>query len=385
MHPSNIDPIRMAALAAIVAVGGACAGPAAVERTEAASVPTYRGNSARTGEMAGPGPAGKHPTIAWEFEADGAFSNSPVVADGTVFAASGEGRIHALDLATGGERWVAETGAPVSATPLLALGLVIVGDEEGTVRALDAMDGKTVWTAAVDGPVTGSPASVADDLIVATTGTHAYRLEAATGTQVWSTDVRGATTRSVTVDDDTGYLGLGSELVAIRLTDGGARWRTTIATTGNVGTPTIAGDLVYVSTGIGGEPEDAGIAAIDAATGDVRWTYASPELTVLYTPAVVDGRAYVLGHDRRVVAMDAATGEELWTTSFDNELEALPSIVGDTIYVVGNDGPATALDAATGAQVWSVEIDGIPFAPAVADGYLLVGTDLGHLYAISGA
>jgi glucose dehydrogenase len=93
----------------------------------------------------------------------------------------------------------------------------------------------------------------------------------------------------------------------------------------------------------------------------------------------------VLGHDRRVVAMDAATGEELWTTSFDNELEALPSIVGDTIYVVGNDGPATALDAATGAQVWSVEIDGIPFAPAVADGYLLVGTDLGHLYAISGA
>ena len=83
--------------------------------------------------------------------------------------------------------------------------------------------------------------------------------------------------------------------------------------------------------------------------------------------------------------MEAATGKQLWTKDFEHDLEALPSIVGDTLYVVGNDGPAAALDAATGNERWSVDISGIPFAPAIAEGYLLIGTDIGHLYAIAGS
>jgi outer membrane protein assembly factor BamB len=377
---------RLTAITAALGIGlAACASPSPTGQASAAGVPTYRGNAARTGEMVGPGPRGEHPAVAWEFEADGPFSNSPVVENGTVFAASGEGRIHALDLKTGQEHWATDIGANVSASPLLMAGFVIVGDENGTVHALKATDGTPGWTATVDGAITGSPAAVGDDVIVATMGTHAYRLEAATGKQIWSTDVGGETTRSVTVDDDTAYLGLGGELLAIGLDDGKEHWRTTVGQSGNVGTPTIAGDLVYAATGLGGEPADAGVAAIDAATGEIRWQYASPERVVIYTPAVVDGRAYVLGHDRRVVAMEAATGKQLWTKDFEHDLEALPSIVGDTLYVVGNDGPAAALDAATGDERWSVDISGIPFAPAIAEGYLLVGTDIGHLYAIAGS
>lgn len=352
---------------------------------ELSGVPTYRGNPARTGEMAGPGPRGNHPAVAWQFEAEGPFSNSPVVAEGAVFAASGEGRVHVLDLATGAERWSVDLGSPVSASPLLVGDLVLIGDEDGVVHALKAGDGAAAWSTQLDGAITGSPAAVGGDLIVATMGTHAYRLAAATGNEVWSTDVGGATTRSVTVDDETAYLGLGDELVAIGLTDGTERWRSTISSTGNIGTPTIAAGVVYASTGIGGEPEDAGIAAIDAASGEVRWRYTSPDGAVLFTPAVVGGRAFVLGHDRQVVAMDAATGKPLWALQFDHDLEALPSIVGDTLYVVANDGPAVALDAATGEQRWSVDIQGVPFAPAIAGGYLLVGTDIGHLYAIGGS
>ncbi len=63
----------------------------------------------------------------------------------------------------------------------------------------------------------------------------------------------------------------------------------------------------------------------------------------------------------------------------------LPSIVGDTVYVIANDGPAAAVDVATGDIRWSVPIQGVPFAPAIAGGYLLVGTNVGHLYAIGGS
>ena len=65
-------------------------------------------------------------------------------------------------------------------------------------------------------------------------------------------------------------------------------------------------------------------------------------------------------------------------------VEALPAIVGDVLYLVGNDGPATAIDTATGKALWTVPVKGVPYAPAVVDGYLLVGTDIGNLYAIGG-
>ena len=43
-----------------------------------------------------------------------------------------------------------------------------------------------------------------------------------------------------------------------------------------------------------------------------------------------------------------------------------------------------AVDGAARATQWSVPIKGIPFGPAVVDGYLVVGTDIGVLYAIAG-
>lgn len=379
----RITTIRHAALAASVAVALTACATQALD-AGAAAVPTYRGNAARTGEMAGPGP-GASPAIKWQFDAGGPFANSPVVGDNVVFAASGEGTVHALDLATGAQRWSASVGATVSASPLLVNSLVIVPDEDGKVHALSATDGSPAWTATTDGAITGSPAAVGDDIITATRGTHAYRIDTAKGDVVWSADLGSATTRSVTVDDDTAYLGLEGDIVAIALADGTERWRATIARSGSVGTPTIVGDLVYAATGIDGEPADAGVAAIDAATGAIRWRYASPSQAQIYTPAVVGGRAFVLGHDGLLAALDAQTGKGLWTRDFAGDLEALPSIVGDTVYVVGNDGPAAAVDAATGDVRWSVPVQGVPFAPAVAGGYLLVGTNVGHLYAIGGS
>jgi outer membrane protein assembly factor BamB len=227
---------------------------------------------------------------------------------------------------------------------------------------------------------------VGDDIVVATGGRHAYRLHTSNGQIVWSVDVGAATTRSVAADTTTAYLGVGGDIVAVSLADGTVRWRTAVARGGNVGTPTVAGDLVYAATGIdSGDSADAGVSAVDADTGAVRWQYTSPDKSTVYTPAVADGRAFVLGHDRHLVAMDAKTGGVLWSTDLGSDLEALPSLVGDTLYVVANDGPAAAFDVSTGQRLWSVPISGVPFAPAVVDGYLLVGTNVGFLYAIRGS
>ena len=351
------------------------------------SVPTYRGDAARTGEMPGPAPSGE-PTIAWQFDVEGsALSNSPVVADGTVYVAGVDGVVRAIDLATGGERWKVTIPFRVSATPVIVGDVLVVGDEMGSVYGLTRADGSTIWTNAIGGGITGSPPAVDDDILVATLSGALHRIVAATGEESSEPlDVGSGVTRSVAVGDGMAYLGIGGDLVAVDIETWTERWRSHVAGAGEIGTPTVAGELVYAATGLGGESADAyGVVAVDTATGEVAWRYASPTQASIYTPAVSDGRAFIIGHDRLMVALDARTGAEAWSIDLERDLEALPSVVDGVVFTVGNDGPAVAVDAADGSILWEVPTVGIPFAPTIVHGYLLVGTSAGILYAIGGS
>src|SRR6266581_6683451 len=97
-------------LAASLAACGGPGGPSGSARPTASfhgSVPTYRGDPARTGVMPGPGPSGR-PAIAWQFQTPGE-PKQPAIVDGVVYAVSG-GVVHALELGSGHERWKADLG-----------------------------------------------------------------------------------------------------------------------------------------------------------------------------------------------------------------------------------------------------------------------------------
>jgi outer membrane protein assembly factor BamB len=364
-------------------------GPAAVASTPAVAfhgtVQTYRGDAARTGVMPGPGPVGT-PRIAWQFQAGGSFGSSPVVVDGTVYAVSGDGVVHAVDLGSGKERWNVRLGAEASASPLVVGQQLVAADGAGTIHALALADGSAAWTFRADGPISGSPDLIGDHVIAATHSGTVYALDPSTGAVAWQASVGGEVTRSVSGGEGSIYLGLGADLVAVSASDGSIRWRSTVGGGGAVGTPTLAGGNVFASTGLDSDAEaDHGVACVDAKTGKLGWRYASETKAQVYTPAIAGGRAYVVGHDRRLVALDATSGKVAWSVERSSELEALPAVVGNAVYIVGNDGPVEAVDATTGKSIWSVPIKGVPYAPAVVDGYLLVGTDIGTLYAIAGA
>ena len=158
-----------------------------------------------------------------------------------------------------------------------------------------------------------------------------------------------------------------------------------LATSGACGTPTVADGLVFDSTGIEGtDPTAKGVVAVDASTGNVRWRFASPTQAQVYTPAVSAGRAYVVSEDGTVVALDAATGATIWTTPTGAVNEALAAIAGGLVFIATNGHTLVALDAATGGLRWQAPIVGVPYAPVVTHGLVLVATSVGVLYAIGG-
>ncbi len=345
---------------------------------------TYRGDTARTGEMPGPGPS-DHPTVLWTFQAEGPIRSSPTVVDGTVLFVSGDGALHAVQLATGVERWQVPLGAETgAATPQIVDGVAIVGDMDGVLHGIDVTTGKTSWTATLDGPISGAVAAAGDAVIAATTDGDAYGVDPATGAVAWHTSLPGGVSRSVAAGTDTAYLSAaGGHVLALRASDGKLIWDARVAESGEGGTPTVADGLVFAATGFHpDDPSATGVSAVDAASGELRWRHVSSSQEEVFTPAVVDGRAIMVSGDATVVAVESSTGKALWSQTTDGPNDALASVAQETVYVATNGGSVQALDVENGEMRWEAPIEGVPYAPVITGGYVLVGTNLGVLYAI---
>lgn len=371
-----------------VAPGSAQPGGAAPTSSETPSagsgdVPTYRGDSARTGVMPGPGPL-HQPELLWQFQAAAPIRSSPAVVGDTVFVTSTDGIVHALALETGEARWNVPLGAEIgNASPLVVDGLVVVGDRAGTVHALRAQTGVEAWATRTDGPIAASAAAVGTAILVGTESGSAYALDSATGAVQWRSSLEGNVSRSLAASADLVYCPMSNGLLAaLRVDDGSLAWEAHFADDGYLGTPTLADGIVFAVTGLDGtDPASRAVVALDARTGVERWRRSSEEGAALYTPAVSAGWAYIVGEDKTVVAVDAASGALRWSTTTSAANDALPSLWNGFVFVANLGGHLQAFDAETGALVWEVPIVGGPYSPAVIGGLVLVGTNVGVLDA----
>ncbi len=106
------------------------------------------------------------------------------------------------------------------------------------------------------------------------------------------------------------------------------------------------------------------------------------------TPLVVDGTMFVTAPPQRVFALDARTGERRWSYAYDlppdlrlccgGQNRGL-AVLGSTLFLGTLDAHLVALDARTGAVLWTVEVAdhsegySITGAPLAVDGRVIVG------------
>ena len=126
----------------------------------------------------------------WFFETSGSVSASPAVAGSTVVLAAKDGQVYAIDRHTGAQTWAADVQAGVS-SPAVDGDWVFVGGGsfggQGRVTALDLATGDVRWTFAPNGPVQSSLTSSAGKVLFSTNTANGsvYALDAATGDLVW--------------------------------------------------------------------------------------------------------------------------------------------------------------------------------------------------------
>jgi outer membrane protein assembly factor BamB len=206
---------------------------------------------------------------------------------------------------------------------------------------------------------------------------------AADGTVRWTTNVAGAAARSVAIADGVAVVPVQpGALVALDVASGKQMWRAKLAQEGGVGTPVIDRGRVMTATGLDEAAQaNRAVVALDLRTGKPDWTWYSPTGERVYAPAVRGDRAYVVSEAGYVLALDVATGTEAWRAPTSGPIEANAATTEDGVIAADNGGSLLALAPGDGSVLWQAPIQGVPYAPVVACGLVLVPSDLGALTA----
>ena len=275
----------------------------------------------------------------WRIPCGGLFG-SPVVYQGGVYFASRDGKIYAIDDATGETRWVVQVIEPGTelpdpsakpdefwrryergflGTPAVDDRFVYVGGLDGVCRALDCGTGAVAWSQDLLGPISDSPLLTPESVVIGTRLGELFALERGKGEPRWDYSA-GAPINS---------------------------------------SAAFAEGLVVVGTG-------RGVAAIDASTGNATWEAAFTDGAKCdASPVIADGRVYAASWSGKVAALNLADGQVLWEQQVgDRPIFAAPTVAAGKVFVATTGGAIAALDAVTGVSLWKGQLQGGAAYPA---------------------
>jgi outer membrane protein assembly factor BamB len=371
--------------------------------------------------LAGPDIAG-----TWTFQMGEGTSTVPTVDGHTVFLASNDNNVYALDLRTGTLEWKAETGDDVMTAPLAYKGVVIVGTGNSTssvwdppkhiivgtgdneIIGLRERDGKRLWTHHLAG--TGMPSgAIVGNLYVHHDGAgNIIALDPHSGKLIWRKNVRSVAAMSAIAPAANGLLltaGVAPpEILAVHQQNGKIAWTHKLppSSSGTADTPIATDGAAYAATMylLPDDPKrtytytDVAVTqhviAIDAKTGTTRWDVPI-EQAVLHTknwasiPVLAHGRLYIGSELTPYMhALDASNGRELWRAKVDGLVQSGSVYKDGILYFGDSSGILWALDAANGAVIGSKRFsDGFRVgSPIIVGKMLIIGGNNGAVYSV---
>ena len=391
---------------ALVAAGHGRLAAADPDAAAADAWPMSRGSLAGTGRSA---TLLRLPLAeAWRRDFDKtAFAAGPVIAGGVVYVGDLDGGFHALDLATGADRWTRRidgagftSAAALAADPALPL---VVGDDVGMVRGLDRATGETRWEYATEGEISGGPTILVDGtgprVLVGSQDASLSCLELATGKLLWkhsiADQIRCAPTVARTPAGDRVFLaGCDGRLHILDAATG--KETAAIEIGGPTGTtPAVSGNLVLFGT------EGGAFFAIDFLEPAVAWRKQPAANAQAYrSSAAVVGDLTIVGtRGRAVEAFASADGTTRWRQPRRGAVDASPAVVtaagGEAdpaapprpvVIVADAKGTVAALEVATGKPAWEFEAGGgFGAGAAVAAGCVVIASDDGTVWCFRSA
>ncbi|WP_426703115.1 outer membrane protein assembly factor BamB [Rhodanobacter sp. Col0626] len=288
----------------------------------------------------------------------------PAVVDGVLYADSTDGKLAAIDAASGKTLWSKSSrthgwfgwgdkkrkDAQYAGGPAVNGDLLAVGTLDGHVYGVNAKDGSPRWDVAVSSEVLTSPVIVGDLVVVRTSDGRVYALDTKSGERRWVYDQGTVPLLSLRGNGSilaaNGVLFFGSDdgkLIALRLDNGSKLWEQKLS----------SGE---------GRTEIDRLNDVDGA--------------ILLDGSTLFGAAY----HGNLVAVDGPSGRPLWSHPFSS-FGSL-AVSGNAVFGANDESQIWAFDKSGGADMW--KNDALKYrwvtGPAVQDKYVVVGDIEGYVH-----
>lgn len=346
----------------------------------------------------------------WMHRTGGPVPATPAVAGGRVFVPSYDGRLHALDArsgellwkyATGGERrfearglhgmqprtqTIADPFDVFLSSPVVVDGLVVFGSGDGKLHAVEAASGQMRWTFATGDVVHSSPAYADGVFYVGGWDSRFYAVDAATGRERW----RFQAGQDPLIHNQVGFQGSAavagglvyvggrdSKLYALDAKTGEQRWVFPTGASWVISSPAVTRGRVMFATS-----DSSLYHVVDAATGAP--VLQNSTRAFVFSSPVVAGDVVLTGVlNGSLQARDFTSGEVLWTF----RVEAARRNLG---WVLRADGSFNApllygsawREAPLVATERQFSVGSFFSTPLVVDGVVYIGSADGRMYAL---
>jgi len=296
----------------------------------------------------------------------------PAFADGVLYACSTDGKIAAIDAASGKTLWSKSSrtkgwfgwgdkkraDALYAGGPMVSGDLLVVGTLDGHVYGINAKDGSPRWESVVNSEVISSPVISGNLVIARTQDGRLYGFDSATGERRWVYDQDTVPLLSLRGNGPllvaNGVVFYGNDagkLVAVRLDNGEKLWEQTLASgEGRTEIDRLAdadGSILLSGTTLYGAAYHGNISAIDGPSGRPLWARPFSTFTSL---DVTDNAVYGVNDESQVWAFDKNGGADMWKNdALKYRWVTGPAVLGNYVVVGDLEGYVHFLQTGDGA------------------------------------
>ena len=301
-------------------------------------------------------------TVEWSSQLGSNATTAPGVGDGAAFVGTLDGRLVALDLEEGSERFVRALDGAVTAGPLVVGWTVYAGTDNatdgGTLYALDTFDGRVLWSRPMGAAVNAQPALWGDHLFALSDLGGVQSLDPATGTLQWQFPAGTA--------------------------PGGSLTAAPIVWAGRLYIASSSG-FVYCLDADPSDAVDEGQKDVDGSPYDIIWTYRDEEhpLSLSLSGALVDGLLVLVDGRDGVFALDATGGTVAWRVRVPTTVPLATDLVAVNGSIVVGGSAIDILSSANGSSTWNYDraAHSLMGGPAATDGMLFIADSRAIVYA----